>query len=105
MSYDDGEYLREVEWYIDEFYKIAESYNKKIIKENNDDEIVLRLPKQELSLMPTYEFKCKDCGNNFTELCSPSKMPNKCPKCEGKIAQVYSTPNIVFKQGAFYRKG
>jgi len=55
--------------------------------------------------MPTYEFKCKDCGNNFTELCIPSKMPNKCTKCEGKIVQIYSTPNIVFKQGAFYRKG
>jgi putative FmdB family regulatory protein len=38
------------------------------------------------SIMPLYEFKCKDCGLNFDKLVSLSEASKKqvCPHCGGK---------------------
>jgi putative FmdB family regulatory protein len=34
-------------------------------------------------VMPTYEFKCKDCGEDFEVVCHMSEREEKmvCPKC------------------------
>jgi len=44
MVYDE-EYLREIEWYTDEFKDIAGIYDKEVIKESDDDYIVLKIEK------------------------------------------------------------
>ncbi|MBO8138576.1 MAG: zinc ribbon domain-containing protein [Desulfotomaculum sp.] len=38
--------------------------------------------------MPTYDFKCKDCGNKFTVIVSISEKDKvKCPKCQSSNIQ------------------
>jgi len=41
--------------------------------------------------MPTYEFKCENCGHQFSEFTSVKERDNvKCPKCGSKnIKQIY----------------
>ena len=53
--------------------------------------------------MPTYKYRCENCGV-FDHFSTPSNMIDKCPKCDGEINQIFTKPNIVFKQGAFYHK-
>ena len=50
MSYAEDlikkeEYLREMEWYIDELEKICEGYGVELEREESDYEIVLRFPR------------------------------------------------------------
>lgn len=41
--------------------------------------------------MPIYEFECKECGENFEELVSPSQDDIKCPKCgSDKVEKLFS---------------
>jgi len=41
--------------------------------------------------MPTYEFKCMDCGYKFSKRISVNERQNvTCPKCGGKVEQVLS---------------
>ena len=48
MVYDE-EYLREIEWYIDEFKDITNIYDKEVTREEDEDYIVLKIEKQELN--------------------------------------------------------
>lgn len=54
--------------------------------------------------MPTYKYRCENCGD-FKDFHSINEELAICPTCGGKIKKLISKPNIVFKQGAFYRKG
>lgn len=55
--------------------------------------------------MPTYEYACEACGNEFEEFQSMSAAPiKKCPKCgKNKVHRKISTGGgIIFKGGGFY---
>lgn len=55
--------------------------------------------------MPTYEYICDACGNEFEEFQSMSAAPiKKCPKCKkSKVHRKISTGGgIIFKGGGFY---
>ncbi|RIK78436.1 FmdB family transcriptional regulator [candidate division KSB1 bacterium] len=45
--------------------------------------------------MPTYEYRCKECGHQFLEalrVAEHDKKKPQCPKCKSqKVEQVFST--------------
>lgn len=54
--------------------------------------------------MPTYEYKCKDCGAKFEVMqkMSDPKM-TECPKCKGKLTRLFgANVGLVFKGSGFY---
>ncbi len=55
--------------------------------------------------MPTYEYKCRKCGDQFEAFQSISAPPLKrCPKCKGTVARVLTTgAGIIFKGSGFYQ--
>lgn len=53
--------------------------------------------------MPTYEYACKQCGDNFEIFQSFSDKPLKKHKdCGGDLQKVFHARGIVFKGGGFY---
>ena len=54
--------------------------------------------------MPTYEYRCKDCKNEFDVFQKISDSPVKiCPECGGEVKRLISaglTP--IFKGSGFY---
>lgn len=53
--------------------------------------------------MPTYEYVCKNCGENFEVFQSFSDKPLKKHKeCGGALQKVFHARGIVFKGGGFY---
>ena len=52
--------------------------------------------------MPIYEYKCKVCGHVFEEKHSTQEIREKCPKCKGEIAKVFSPPGISFVGSGFH---
>lgn len=53
--------------------------------------------------MPTYEYACKSCGENFEVFQSFSDKPLKKHKdCGGDLQKVFHARGIVFKGGGFY---
>ena len=60
--------------------------------------------------MPTYAYKCDNCGYHFEQLQKFSDKPLKnCPRCKGHIKRVIHPTGIVFKGSGWYvtdsRKG
>ncbi|MUH59645.1 FmdB family zinc ribbon protein [Bifidobacterium canis] len=55
--------------------------------------------------MPTYHYRCKNCGYDFTKEQSFTDQPIEiCPKCGAKqVHKVYSAVPITFKGSGFYR--
>jgi putative FmdB family regulatory protein len=55
--------------------------------------------------MPTYEYKCKKCGNTFEKFQSITENPIKnCKKCEGEVYRLISkNGNFILKGSGFYR--
>lgn len=55
--------------------------------------------------MPTYHYRCKNCGYDFTEEQSFDDAPiTICPKCnEEQVRKVFSAVPIEFKGHGFYR--
>ena len=55
--------------------------------------------------MPTYDYKCLDCGHTFEELQGINDEPLKiCPNCGGHIKRLIgagATP--IFKGSGFYQ--
>jgi putative FmdB family regulatory protein len=49
--------------------------------------------------MPTYEYRCQDCGWTFDRFQSMSDRPlKKCPKCNGSLQRLISGGGgIIFK--------
>jgi putative FmdB family regulatory protein len=55
--------------------------------------------------MPTYQYQCKNCGNEFEEFQSITEPPLvHCPKCNtDNLARVMgSGVNLIFKGSGFY---
>lgn len=54
--------------------------------------------------MPTYQYACKDCGNQFEQVQSFSDPSlTTCPSCGGSLRKVYGSVGVVFKGSGFYR--
>lgn len=54
--------------------------------------------------MPTYEYRCKDCGEQLEVVQSFSDDPlTQCPQCSGTLRKVFYTPGISFKGSGFYK--
>jgi len=54
--------------------------------------------------MPTYEYKCQDCGCTFEKFQSMMDKPvRKCPTCGGRVQRLISGGGgIIFKGSGFY---
>ncbi len=55
--------------------------------------------------MPTYEYKCKECGHSFEVFQSMSAEPVKaCPKCKGEVKRLIGPgAGPIFKGSGFYQ--
>lgn len=54
--------------------------------------------------MPTYEYRCKACGEHIEVVQSFSDDPlTTCPACEGELRKVFSPVGIAFKGSGFYK--
>nr|WP_081937650.1 FmdB family zinc ribbon protein [Streptosporangium roseum] len=54
--------------------------------------------------MPTYQYACSACGNEFdiVQKFSDDAL-TECPTCSGELRKVFSAVGIVFKGSGFYR--
>ena len=53
--------------------------------------------------MPTYQYRCVDCGSELEtvqKFSDPSLT--ECPECDGTLRKVYSAVGVVFKGSGFY---
>ncbi|MFV1962380.1 MAG: FmdB family zinc ribbon protein [Acidimicrobiia bacterium] len=56
--------------------------------------------------MPTYEYACKQCGENVEVFQSFSDKPlKKHDECGGELKKVFHALGIVFKGSGFYATG
>jgi putative FmdB family regulatory protein len=54
--------------------------------------------------MPTYEYRCKDCGHELEVVQSFSEAPlTECGVCGGSLRKVFSPVGVVLKGSGFYR--
>lgn len=50
--------------------------------------------------MPTYEFKCSECGHIFEEIqCKIGEQNRPCPCCNGEGKKLFSSPNFKVRGG------
>lgn len=53
--------------------------------------------------MPTYEYRCSDCGHQFETYRRIDEEPvSVCEKCGGRLRKVFHPAGIVFKGSGFY---
>lgn len=53
--------------------------------------------------MPTYEYRCEECGIVFERMQRFSEEPIKvCPECNGPVRRVIHPVGIIFKGSGFY---
>jgi putative FmdB family regulatory protein len=53
--------------------------------------------------MPTYGYRCSNCGHQFEIRQSFSDEPLKvCPKCQGKLTKMVYPTGVIFKGSGFY---
>jgi len=54
--------------------------------------------------MPTYAYRCKDCGHAFDAVQSFSDDAlTECPVCGGVLRKQYGSVGVSFKGSGFYR--
>lgn len=54
--------------------------------------------------MPTYEYRCRNCGHQFDIQQSFTDDPlTECPSCGGELRKLFSSPAIAFKGSGFYK--
>jgi putative FmdB family regulatory protein len=54
--------------------------------------------------MPTYEYRCKDCGEPLEVVQSFSDDAlTECPACGGMLRKVFGNVGIAFKGSGFYK--
>ncbi len=53
--------------------------------------------------MPLYEYECDTCGHRFEVIQKFSDEPvTACPKCQGAVHKLFSSPAIQFKGSGWY---
>src|SRR5829696_5791965 len=53
--------------------------------------------------MPTYRYRCADCGNEFDQYQKFSDEPlTDCPSCDGRVRRVIQPVGVVFKGSGWY---
>jgi putative FmdB family regulatory protein len=53
--------------------------------------------------MPTYEYRCRNCGHTFDVVQAMSdEALTVCPVCGGELRKVFAPPAISFKGSGFY---
>jgi len=54
--------------------------------------------------MPTYEYRCKECGEQLEVVQAFTDDPlTVCPNCSGELRKVFAVPGISFKGSGFYK--
>ena len=54
--------------------------------------------------MPTYAYRCADCGHRFETVQSfTDEALTVCPVCNGVLRKVFNAVGVVFKGSGFYR--
>lgn len=54
--------------------------------------------------MPTYEYRCKDCGHTFDAYQAfTDDALSECPKCAGALRKLFGNVGISFKGSGFYK--
>ena len=54
--------------------------------------------------MPTYAYRCKDCGHAFDAVQSfTDDALTECPECGGVLRKQYGSVGVSFKGSGFYR--
>jgi putative FmdB family regulatory protein len=54
--------------------------------------------------MPTYEYRCKDCGEHLEVVQSfTDDALTVCPACQGDLRKVFGSIGISFKGSGFYK--
>jgi putative FmdB family regulatory protein len=54
--------------------------------------------------MPTYQYICAGCADEFEVVQSFSDDPiSECPKCGAAVRKQFSSVGVVFKGSGFYR--
>ena len=54
--------------------------------------------------MPTYEYRCKDCGEHLEVVQSfTDEALTTCPNCRGALRKVFGNIGISFKGSGFYK--
>ena len=54
--------------------------------------------------MPTYEYRCKECGNELEVVQAFTDDPlTECPVCHGALRKVFGNIGITFKGSGFYK--
>jgi putative FmdB family regulatory protein len=54
--------------------------------------------------MPTYQYRCRDCGDDLEVVQSFTDDPlTTCPACDGSLRKVFSAVGISFKGSGFYK--
>lgn len=54
--------------------------------------------------MPTYSYRCTECGHAFDIVQSFSEDSlAECPSCGGRLRKLFSPVGIAFKGSGFYR--
>ncbi|MCC5953651.1 MAG: FmdB family transcriptional regulator [Acidimicrobiia bacterium] len=54
--------------------------------------------------MPTYEYRCKDCGEHLEVHQSFDDDPlTECPACGGQLRKKFAAVGIAFKGSGFYK--
>lgn len=53
--------------------------------------------------MPTYEYKCEECGIVFERFQHFSEEPlTTCPECHGSVRRIIHSVRVIFKGSGFY---
>jgi putative FmdB family regulatory protein len=54
--------------------------------------------------LPTYEYRCRDCGEHLEVVQSFKDDPlTECPNCGGSLRKVFGSIGITFKGSGFYK--
>lgn len=54
--------------------------------------------------MPTYSYRCRECGVEFDIHQAFSDEPlTSCPECDGALRKLFSAVGVTFQGSGFYR--
>jgi putative FmdB family regulatory protein len=54
--------------------------------------------------MPTYDYRCRDCGHEFEAVQSFSDDAlTECPECGGSLRKLFGNIGVTFKGSGFYK--